>query len=124
MTVKVNCDLSLERKKTKFISIYFVSIKKYFLKVRLYRNLWYAIRIKERNHMKYPIDTIVMINNREWRVAEYRMGRGREWIYTMSNENTDGSYETMRLNETAIGKIMLTEPQGEMPYTAADEVFA
>ncbi len=29
--------------------------------------------------MKYPVDTIVMINNREWRVGEFRMGRGREW---------------------------------------------
>ena len=59
--------------------------------------------------MKYPIDTIVMINDREWRVAEYRMGRGREWVYTLANENADGSYDTMRLNETAIGKIMSRE---------------
>ena len=66
--------------------------------------------------MKYPIDTIVMINNREWRVAEFRMGRGREWVYTLANERTDGSYDTMRLNEVAIGKIMIDEPQGEMPY--------
>ena len=65
--------------------------------------------------MKYPIDTIVMINNREWRVAEYRMGRGREWVYTLAIEHTDGSYDTMRLNEVAIGKIMVVEPQGEMP---------
>ena len=65
--------------------------------------------------MKYPIDTIIMINNREWRIAEYRMGRGREWVYTLANERTDGSYDTMRLNEVAIGKIMVVEPQGEMP---------
>ena len=76
--------------------------------------------------MKYPVDTIVMINNREWRVAEYRMGRGREWVYTLANELTDGSYETMRLNEVAIGKIMVKEPQGELSYTtekASSEVF-
>ena len=66
--------------------------------------------------MKYPIDTIVMINNREWRVAEYRMGRGREWVYTLANEHTDGSYDTMRLNEVAISKIMVVEPQGEMSF--------
>ena len=63
--------------------------------------------------MKYPIDSIVKINNCEWRVAEYRMGRGREWVYTLANENTDGSYDTMRLNETAIGKIMSRESQGK-----------
>ena len=81
--------------------------------------------------MKYPIDTIVMINNREWRVAEYRMGRGREWVYTLANEHTDGSFDTMRLNEVAIGKIMVEEPQGEMPLEIneaspdiEEEVFA
>ena len=74
--------------------------------------------------MKYPVDTIVMINNREWRVAEYRMGRGREWVYTMANERTDGSYDTMRLNELAIGKIMAEEPQGELTFTEPAESFA
>ena len=63
--------------------------------------------------MKYPVDTIVLINNREWRVAEYRMGRGREWVYTLANERTDGSYDTMRLNELAIGKISIPQM---MPY--------
>ena len=71
--------------------------------------------------MKYPIDTIIMINNFEWRVAEFRMGRGREWVYTLSCEDTDGSFETMRLNETAISKIMLHESQGE---EYSEEVFA
>ena len=74
--------------------------------------------------MKYPIDTIVMINNREWRVAEYRMGRGREWVYTLANELTDGSFETMRLNEIAIGKIMVKEPQGDVPFEFKEKVFA
>ena len=74
--------------------------------------------------MKYPIDTIVMINNREWRVAEYRMGRGREWVYTLANERTDGSYDTMRLNEVAIGKIMAEEPQGELTFTEPAKSFA
>ena len=74
--------------------------------------------------MKYPVDTIVMINNREWRVAEYRMGRGREWVYTLANERTDGSYDTMRLNEVAIGKIIAEEPQGELTFTEPAESFA
>ena len=74
--------------------------------------------------MKYPVDTIVMINNREWRVAEFRMGRGREWVYTLANERTDGSYDTMRLNEIAIGKIIDQEPQGEVSFNVAEEVFA
>ena len=74
--------------------------------------------------MKYPVDTIVMINNHEWRVAEYRMGRGREWVYTLANERTDGSYDTMRLNEVAIGKIMVEEPQGELTFTEPAESFA
>ena len=74
--------------------------------------------------MKYPVDTLVLINNREWRVAEYRMGRGIEWVYTLANERTDGSYDTMRLNELAIGKILVEEPQGDLSFTAPAESFA
>tara|TARA_B100001250_G_scaffold204490_1_gene175463 strand:+ start:1027 stop:1254 length:228 start_codon:yes stop_codon:yes gene_type:complete len=75
--------------------------------------------------MKYPVNTIVLINDREWRVAEYRMGRGREWVYTLSIELTDGSFDTMRLNESAIAKILVEEPQGELAFdTSMDEVFA
>ena len=75
--------------------------------------------------MKYPVNTIVLINNREWRVAEYRMGRGREWVYTLSIELTDGSFDTMRLNESAIGKILVEEPQDELAFDLSiDEAFA
>ena len=74
--------------------------------------------------MKYPVDTMIMINNREWRVAEYRMGRGREWVYTLANEHTDGSYETMRLNEVAIGKILIEEPQDNFSYAESEGSFA
>ena len=74
--------------------------------------------------MKYPIDSIVKINNCDWRVAEYRMGRGREWVYTLANENTDGSYDTMRLNETAIGKIMSRESRGESTHGVIEGIFS
>jgi hypothetical protein len=57
--------------------------------------------------MKYKIDEMISINNAEWRVAEYRMGRGREWVYTLSHEDTDGTYTTMRVNERAIDGITL-----------------
>ena len=49
-----------------------------------------------------------MINNRPWRIAEYRMGRG-EYLYTLANEMTDGSFETMRVNENAIDKLKAKE---------------
>ena len=58
--------------------------------------------------MKYKIDDMISINNADWRIAEYRMGRGREWIYTLSHEDVDGSYTTMRLNEMAIDGITMT----------------
>ena len=57
--------------------------------------------------MKYKIDEMISINNVEWRIAEYRMGRGREWVYTLAHEATDGSYTTMRVNERAIDGITL-----------------
>ena len=73
--------------------------------------------------MKYPIDTIVMINNSEWRIAEYRLGRGREWVYTLSYESTDGSFETIRLNETAINKIMATFPQDKVIIETSEGIY-
>jgi len=74
--------------------------------------------------MKYPVDTIIMINNCEWRVAEYRLGRGREWVYTLSNEQVDGSFETMRLNEIAVGKIISTHSHAEVLGKTTKEIFA
>lgn len=56
--------------------------------------------------MKYKIDDTISINNKEWRVAEHRMGRGREWLYTLSYEDTDGSFTTMSLNERAMDGII------------------
>ena len=46
-------------------------------------------------------------------------------MYTLANERTDGSYDTMRLNELAIGKILVEEPQGDLSFTSpAEESFA
>ena len=56
--------------------------------------------------IKNYIDTIVMINNEEWRVAEKRMKYGREWFYTLSRENIDGTYERLQLNEDALESII------------------
>ncbi len=56
--------------------------------------------------MKYKIDQMVTINNKEWRISEYRMCRGREWRYVLSYEDTDGSYTTMSLNEGAMDGVL------------------
>tara|TARA_Y100000034_G_scaffold80040_1_gene96055 strand:- start:10 stop:216 length:207 start_codon:yes stop_codon:yes gene_type:complete len=58
--------------------------------------------------MKYKLDEMISINNKEWRVAEYRMGRGREYMYTLSHEETDGTYVTMSLNERAMDGLALS----------------
>tara|TARA_Y100000034_G_scaffold98819_1_gene121204 strand:+ start:317 stop:526 length:210 start_codon:yes stop_codon:yes gene_type:complete len=58
--------------------------------------------------MKYKIGETIEINNLEWRIAEYRMQRGREYMYTLSYEDTDGSYTTMSLNERAMDGVTLT----------------
>ena len=58
--------------------------------------------------MKYKINDSVVINNIEWVIAEHRLGRGREWMYTLSHENTDGSYITMSLNERAMDGLALS----------------
>ena len=79
--------------------------------------------IKREYKMKYPIDTILTINNCDWRIAEYRLGRGREWVYTLALEHVDGSFDTMRLNETAIRKIMSTEPKDEVFIETSEGLF-
>ena len=58
--------------------------------------------------MKYNIGDSISINNTNWTISEHRMGRGREWIYTLSHEDTDGSYTTMSLNERAMDGLKLT----------------
>ena len=58
--------------------------------------------------MKYKIGDAVSINNTDWIISEHRMRRGREWMYTLSHENTDGSYITMSLNERAMDGLALT----------------
>ena len=58
--------------------------------------------------MKYKINDTIVINNMEWLISEYRMGRGREWRYTLAYEDTDGSYTTMSLNERAMDGLALT----------------
>ena len=58
--------------------------------------------------MKYNIGDTISINNIEWRIAEHRMGRGREYKYTLSHEATDGSFTTMSLNERAMDGLALT----------------
>ena len=52
------------------------------------------------------IGHIVSINNVEWRVAQKIFRFGREWQYTLSHENIDGTYESMSLNEVALEKII------------------
>ena len=63
--------------------------------------------------MKYNIDDTLIINNTEWRISEYRMGRGRQYTYTLSHEDTDGTYTTMSLNERAMDGLALTGGMAE-----------
>ena len=58
--------------------------------------------------MKYKIGDTIEINNVEWIIAEYRMSRGREYRYTLSHEDTDGSFTTMSLNEISMDWVTLT----------------
>ena len=58
--------------------------------------------------MGYKIGDTIVINNLEWRIAEYRLGRGREYKYTLSYEDTDGGFITMSLNERAMDGLALT----------------
>jgi hypothetical protein len=56
--------------------------------------------------MNEYIGTRIVINNVEWRVAQKAFRFGREWQYTLSHENVDGTYESMQLNEAALENII------------------
>ena len=56
--------------------------------------------------MNEYIGTRIVINNVEWRVAQKVHRFGREWQYTLSHENVDGTYESMQLNENALENII------------------
>ena len=56
--------------------------------------------------MEERIGTRVVINNVEWRVADKAFRFGREWQYTLSHENVDGTYKSMQLNEDALESII------------------
>ena len=58
--------------------------------------------------MKYNIGDSISINNTNWTISEHRMHGGREYRYTLSHEDTDGSYTTMSLNERAMDGLALT----------------
>ena len=62
--------------------------------------------------MKYKIGDAVSINNTDWIISEHRMGRGREYKYTLSYEDMDGNYVTMSLNERAMDGILLGKELG------------
>jgi hypothetical protein len=55
---------------------------------------------------KSYIGIIISINNEEWRVAQKTFRWGREWQYTLSHENVDGTYKSMQLNESALENII------------------
>jgi|TARA_B100000809_G_C14952437_1_gene464382 hypothetical protein len=56
--------------------------------------------------MNEYIGSRIVINNVEWRVAQKIFRFGREWQYTLSHENVDGTYESMQLNEDALENII------------------
>ena len=61
--------------------------------------------------MKYEIDSIVIINNLEWRVAGVAFRFGKEWQYTLQRETTDGDFKTIYMNENSINEIFKNESQ-------------
>ena len=58
--------------------------------------------------MKYKLNDTIVINDMAWIISEYRMRVGREWTYTLSHEDTDGTYTTMSLNERAMDGLALS----------------
>ena len=60
--------------------------------------------------MKYKIGDTIEINNVEWIIAEYRMSRGREYRYTLSYEDTDGTYTKIHMGEGELWYLDIRKP--------------
>ena len=66
-------------------------------------------RIRHRHSKKIVksiIGTTVTINDKVWRIADKTFRYGRESQYTLSHENIDGTYESMRINKNALETII------------------
>ena len=63
-------------------------------------------RIRHRHSKNINIiGTTVRINDKVWRIADKTFRYGREWQYTLSHENVDGTYKSMRINKDALETI-------------------
>mgnify|MGYP001195117549 CR=1 FL=1 len=48
----------------------------------------------------------IVLNDMEWKIAEKTFKYGREWQYTLSHENVDGTYASIRIGEDALLNII------------------
>ena len=60
------------------------------------------------NNQKFPLDMILTINNKEYRIAQYRLVHKPEYVYTLSHKNVDGTYESLSLDEDTLGELIKT----------------
>ena len=55
---------------------------------------------------KYSLDKEIKINNKQWRIAEYKFRFGREWTYVLQHETVDGTYKILEFNERTLTTIV------------------
>ena len=55
---------------------------------------------------QYNVGDIITINNKEWTVGDIRMRYGREWVYGLSHENTDGTNDSLTIETGSLETIM------------------
>ena len=57
-------------------------------------------------NQKFPLDMELTINERKWRIAEYKKKFGMVWGYTLSHETVSGEFKSMFLEEDALETII------------------
>ena len=55
---------------------------------------------------EYKVGDIVMINNKDWTVGEIRMKYGREWVYGLIHDNTDGTNDSFTIETGSLETIL------------------
>lgn len=60
------------------------------------------------NNQKFPLDMTFTINDKIYRIAQYRLVHKPEYVYTLSHELVDGTYETLSLDEDTLEELIRT----------------
>ena len=55
---------------------------------------------------EYKVGDTVMINNKDWVVRDIRLRYGKEWVYGLTHENTNGTDDSLTIETGSLETIL------------------